>query len=280
VTDTGSGREPRFSDDRQWWWTGATWVPASQAPIPPLASQPLGASATTLAPIPDSAPAARTGWRWARWWTVALGLLFCFPIGLVLTWLTSWGRPVKIIVTAGTVLVFGVLIVAAATAPPQPQQQAAVLHSPSPSPSPIPTPTPSPSPPPSPSPVAIATPSPVAKPSPSPVASPSPPEVYYNAVFLDGPDGEMGSGPIYFYLLQFGNEACTNGCPVTDLSTAVTTLYATGFNTTELHKLPAGSYKVCTSPDKTGAIWTNPHIVDGFNRAAAICAALFWLSKN
>jgi hypothetical protein len=32
VTDTGSGGEPRFSDDRQWWWTGAEWIPASQAP--------------------------------------------------------------------------------------------------------------------------------------------------------------------------------------------------------------------------------------------------------
>ncbi len=30
VTDTGA--EPRFSDDRQWWWTGSEWVPASQAP--------------------------------------------------------------------------------------------------------------------------------------------------------------------------------------------------------------------------------------------------------
>lgn len=32
MTDTGSGGEPRFSDDRQWWWTGAEWIPASQAP--------------------------------------------------------------------------------------------------------------------------------------------------------------------------------------------------------------------------------------------------------
>jgi hypothetical protein len=35
VTDTGSGLEPRFSDDRQWWWDGTQWVPASQAPVPP-----------------------------------------------------------------------------------------------------------------------------------------------------------------------------------------------------------------------------------------------------
>src|SRR5260370_1962333 len=31
---TDSGAEPRFSDDRQWWWTGTEWVPASQAPQP------------------------------------------------------------------------------------------------------------------------------------------------------------------------------------------------------------------------------------------------------
>jgi len=31
---TDSGAEPRFSDDRQWWWTGTEWVPASQAPEP------------------------------------------------------------------------------------------------------------------------------------------------------------------------------------------------------------------------------------------------------
>lgn len=83
----------------------------------------------------------------------------------------------------------------------------------------------------------------------------------------------MGVGPIYFYLVQYGDEV---GAPVTDLSTAVTTLYTAGFNATELPSLPAGSYKVCTSPDKTGAIWTNPNIVDGFNRAASICASLIW----
>ncbi len=29
------GLEPRFSDDRQWYWNGSAWVPASQAPTPP-----------------------------------------------------------------------------------------------------------------------------------------------------------------------------------------------------------------------------------------------------
>jgi hypothetical protein len=26
--DTGTGREPRFSDDGQWWWDGQSWLPA------------------------------------------------------------------------------------------------------------------------------------------------------------------------------------------------------------------------------------------------------------
>ncbi len=30
-----SGLEPRFSDDRQWYWNGSAWVPAAQAPVPP-----------------------------------------------------------------------------------------------------------------------------------------------------------------------------------------------------------------------------------------------------
>lgn len=29
---TDPSAEPQFSDDRQWWWTGAEWVPASHAP--------------------------------------------------------------------------------------------------------------------------------------------------------------------------------------------------------------------------------------------------------
>jgi hypothetical protein len=32
-----SGAEPRFSDDRLWYWTGSAWVPAAQAPVPPPA---------------------------------------------------------------------------------------------------------------------------------------------------------------------------------------------------------------------------------------------------
>lgn len=30
-----TGREPRFSDDGTWYWDGAAWIPADQAPVPP-----------------------------------------------------------------------------------------------------------------------------------------------------------------------------------------------------------------------------------------------------
>ena len=32
MTDPGDRSRPGFSDDRQWWWSGSEWVPASQAP--------------------------------------------------------------------------------------------------------------------------------------------------------------------------------------------------------------------------------------------------------
>src|SRR5258707_1383696 len=31
------GLEPRFSDDRHWYWNGGAWIPASEAPAPPPA---------------------------------------------------------------------------------------------------------------------------------------------------------------------------------------------------------------------------------------------------
>jgi hypothetical protein len=31
--NANSGPEPRFSEDRQWWWDGSHWVPANQAPL-------------------------------------------------------------------------------------------------------------------------------------------------------------------------------------------------------------------------------------------------------
>jgi hypothetical protein len=43
-----SGLEPRFSDDRQWYWNGTAWIPASQAPVPP--------PPPTTAPPPQTVP--------------------------------------------------------------------------------------------------------------------------------------------------------------------------------------------------------------------------------
>jgi hypothetical protein len=31
--DPNSGPDPRFSDDRQWWWDGSRWLPANQASV-------------------------------------------------------------------------------------------------------------------------------------------------------------------------------------------------------------------------------------------------------
>jgi hypothetical protein len=53
---------PRFSDDRQWWWTGSEWVPASQAPHSPDVI-PAAASSDELigvSPEPSTSGAVRT----------------------------------------------------------------------------------------------------------------------------------------------------------------------------------------------------------------------------
>ena len=50
--------EPRFSEDRQWWWDGSQWVPASQGPIQRSASAyPSWARRLDVS--------SRAGWRWA-----------------------------------------------------------------------------------------------------------------------------------------------------------------------------------------------------------------------
>lgn len=45
MTDTVPIAEPQFSDDRQWWWNGAQWVPASESP-----------SSTSVPETPSSSP--------------------------------------------------------------------------------------------------------------------------------------------------------------------------------------------------------------------------------
>jgi len=50
MSDGPSGLEPRFSDDRQWYWNGTAWIPAAQAPVP--------AAAPWQAPAPGYSGAA------------------------------------------------------------------------------------------------------------------------------------------------------------------------------------------------------------------------------
>ncbi len=91
-----SQNPPRFSDDRQWWWTGSDWVPASQAPSVPVPSLgPPGSSPLPHAGARPIAPTAMPG-RVPSWLAI-LGLLLCFPVGIVLTLLTSWATRTKLI---------------------------------------------------------------------------------------------------------------------------------------------------------------------------------------
>jgi hypothetical protein len=75
-----TGASPRFSDDRQWWWTGTEWIPASQAPEPPsVPSTPTSTSAGASSPTPTPNVPQPSGnaplysedrkWRWdgATW---------------------------------------------------------------------------------------------------------------------------------------------------------------------------------------------------------------------
>jgi hypothetical protein len=36
LSDVTTGAKPQFSADRQWWWTGTSWVPAASVPSPSL----------------------------------------------------------------------------------------------------------------------------------------------------------------------------------------------------------------------------------------------------
>jgi hypothetical protein len=66
----------------------------------------------TAEPSPGGEPCSTTEpiWRWARWWSVSLGLLLCFPVGLVLVWLTSWTRSLKLALSIAVVAVYSVFV--------------------------------------------------------------------------------------------------------------------------------------------------------------------------
>jgi hypothetical protein len=135
MSEPPEGTEPQWSADRQWWWTGSEWVPASQGPSPAAPPHIPASPTNELALVAAAKSRPNNGWRWARWWSVAIGLVLCVPVGLVLTWLTSWRRPTKIIVTAVTVLAYAGLILAVVMAPPAPKQSPTIAAAISPRPS-------------------------------------------------------------------------------------------------------------------------------------------------
>ncbi len=145
--------EPRFSDDRQWWWTGSEWVPASQAPIQSQAHLTPSQAAT-------STPPKRSG-GFPRWLVIAVGILF-FPITVVILVVrTKWSVRTKAIVCG----VWSVAVIAAgisggASSAPPPVAQSSLLKTSHTSPSSEA--------------IVVASPSPIASPSPSATASPKP----------------------------------------------------------------------------------------------------------
>lgn len=178
---TYAGAGPQYSPDRQWWWTGSQWVPASQAPAPP---------GPPLAPTPPAAPIPPRATRSAglpRWLVVVAAILF-FPITVVILILRSkWsGRTKAILSGVWVVFVLAVGIAGAGSSGQTPGEQSSVLASPGANTSPSETAT-------SPSASAAATPTPTprATPSPTPPApspTPTPPAPAQTVVtFLNAP---------------------------------------------------------------------------------------------
>jgi hypothetical protein len=175
VTDAGAG--PQFSEDRQWWWTGSEWVPASQAPVQP---DPLRTSAQTTASI-----APRRSGSFPRWLVIVAAILF-FPITVVILIVrTKWsGRTKAILSGVWVVFVIVVGVTGAGSSSQTPGRQSSVLTSPGANASPSQTAA-------SPSASAAATPTPRATPSPTPPApppTPTPPVPAQTVVtFLNAP---------------------------------------------------------------------------------------------
>lgn len=103
---------PQWSPDRAWWWDGKQWLPASQAPQPPLEPEPpLPPPPPAPQPsVPPSMSAPRRGGGVPGWLAV-VGLVFCFPVGIVLTLLTRWSVRTKAIaigIIVGLAIIGGV----------------------------------------------------------------------------------------------------------------------------------------------------------------------------
>lgn len=160
-TEGGStpGQEPQWSPDRAWWWDGKQWLPASQAPQQPPASLP---SIPSPPSSPPGAPGPIPSGQQLRpggvpGWLAIVGLLFCFPAGIVLTLLTRWSGRTKAIAIGAVVAlaVVGVVVIATTSRNEAPAANVAQAHSPqatSTSTNATPTATKSPSPSPSPKP--------------------------------------------------------------------------------------------------------------------------------
>lgn len=146
-----TGREPRFSDDRQWWWNGEAWVAANQAPPPP-GQAPSAPSVPAYQPTPAQQVSAPRGGGVPTWMAL-VGLVVCFPVGIVLTLLTRWSVAAKTIaigVVVALVVAVGIGVAASPKTTPTAQRPGAtatpspVLSTPGQSPkppSPAPTPT-------------------------------------------------------------------------------------------------------------------------------------------
>jgi hypothetical protein len=85
--------QPQYSADGRWWWNGSSWVPVH--------------------PAVPSAP--RAGGSIPGWLAIP-GLIVFVPAGLVLTWLTRWSTPTKLIASGVAVVMWIGLITAVVVA--------------------------------------------------------------------------------------------------------------------------------------------------------------------
>jgi hypothetical protein len=107
----------QLSPDKKWWWDGESWQPLEDTPTP-------GAGQPKKSNLPLFA---------------ILGLIFCFPVGLVLVFLTSWRPRTKLIVAGLTSLLAVGLVAAVAATPPT---KTTTTAAPTPTRSAVATPTP------------------------------------------------------------------------------------------------------------------------------------------
>jgi hypothetical protein len=156
VTDTGAGREPKFSDDREWWWDGTHWLPANQAPVPP----PPPTQAPVESPGPGSPvlgppmpPSAKASGGFPRWLVIVAAILFLPITVVILIVRTKWSGRTKAILSGAWIVVLiaagvsgqapsGLHPVASASPSPAASAPAVRAASPSPvtKPSPVATP--------------------------------------------------------------------------------------------------------------------------------------------